>query len=155
MWQPRLGWCRRRNKPSRSPQRLPQAEPSVVSRSKWGKPKEFSSSCAVWMERATPRRNWKTFFSTRCAEDAIPRLGMPLPLVYFRLYKFWPSSVTRNETIKVVLLILNYYLYKTFSCLHIWLAKFSSTVLIQTFDAKLKLKVSWTALGKILYLPIS
>ncbi len=46
-------------------------EPSVLGRSKWGKPEEFPSSYTVWMEHAEPRRNWKTFFSMKCG---MPRM---------------------------------------------------------------------------------
>ncbi len=37
-------------------------------------------------------RNWKTFFCTRYAEDAVRHLGLPLPLVYSRL-----KSLNRNS----------------------------------------------------------
>ncbi len=39
-----------------------------------GKPKEFPSSCAVWMENAASCRNWKIFFTTTHGILGPPRL---------------------------------------------------------------------------------
>ncbi len=66
-----LVWC---NELSHMPQRLPRSEPSIVGRSKWGKHEEFPSSCTVWMEHATPRKNWRTFFSMTCGTPSVPRM---------------------------------------------------------------------------------
>ncbi len=110
-WQPLLNYCKWPNKLSHMPQRLLQSEPSVVGRSNWGKPEEFLSLCTLWMEHAAPRRNWKTIFSTRGAEDATPCLSLPLPLVYSR--PVLPDDNGRNPFFQKLKIRINPYAHKS------------------------------------------